>query len=74
MVASRSVIALTSIFCVVFAILLAIIIRFAMMFATEVLYLQQQQVVLENCAKVVEPGKWIEMTYCKEAMLDYRAK
>jgi hypothetical protein len=45
-----------------------------MMFATEVLYLQQQQVVLENCAKVVEPGKWIEMTYCKEAMLEYRVK
>lgn len=74
MVASRSVITLTSIFCVVFAILLAFIIRFAMMFATEVLYLQQQQVVLENCAKVVEPGKWIEMTYCKEAMLEYRVK
>jgi hypothetical protein len=74
MVASRSVIVLTSVFSIIFATLLVFILKFAMMLATEVLYLKQQQVILENCAKVVEPGKWIEMTYCKEAMLDYQTK
>jgi hypothetical protein len=74
MVASRSVIVLTSVFSIIFVALLAFIIKFAMMLATEMLYLKQQQVILENCANVVEPGKWIEMTYCKEAMLDYQSK
>lgn len=70
MVASRSVVALTCIFGIIFSIILVILLRFAMLLADEVLFIGREQVIIENCAKVIEPGKWIELTYCREAMLD----
>lgn len=70
MVASRSVVALTCVFGIIFSIILVILLRFAMLLADEVLFIGREQVIIENCAKVIEPGKWIELTYCREAMLD----
>lgn len=72
MVASRSVIALTCVFGLVFTTILVFILRFVVALTFELVYIEQQKVALENCAKVVEPGRWIEITYCREAVQDFR--